>query len=44
LVLRQHQQALFNDWLRSMIEQEKVEFARRRATAPAVPLEELPVE
>ena len=36
LVLRQNQQALFNDWLKSVVEQEKVEFGRMRTpTAPA---------
>jgi peptidyl-prolyl cis-trans isomerase D len=43
LVLRQNQQALFNDWLRATIEQEKVTFAPKRATvAPTNPLDENP--
>ena len=43
-VLRQNQQALFQDWLRTVVEQEKVNFGRMRsagaATAPEMPEEE----
>jgi parvulin-like peptidyl-prolyl isomerase len=44
LVLRQNQQALFNDWLKSTIEQEKVEFGRLRSAAPTAPTDEIPEE